>query len=251
MASARRRVWLFDLDNTLHDASSAAFPGINHGMSDYMVRHLGMAPHEADRLRGHYWQRYGATLLGLVRHHGVVPAAFLQHAHALPGLEARLRCHPHDVAALKRLRGRRIVLTNAPRQYAQRVLQALGLAHLFDGLIAMEDMAMFGQLRPKPDARMLRRLAARLRVHPTQCVLVEDTLAHQKAAHGLGMGTVWLQRWLGSAAGQRLARRPVYVDARVGGLLALRRGAHHAVQRHAQRGFPSPAIPVFSSPWGG
>ena len=43
---------------------------------------------------------------------------------------------------------------------------------------------MFGHLRPKPDARMLRRVAARLRCAPSRCVLVEDTLEHQKAARG-------------------------------------------------------------------
>ena len=45
-----------------------------------------------------------------------------------------------------------------------RVLETLGLAHLFDAVITIEDMTMFGMPRPKPDARMLRRLVARLRV---------------------------------------------------------------------------------------
>ena len=60
--------------------------------------------------------------------------------------------------------GSKFILTNAPRAYAERVLGALGIARWFDGVIAIEDMHMFGQLRPKPDARMLRRLVARLRV---------------------------------------------------------------------------------------
>jgi putative hydrolase of the HAD superfamily len=82
-------------------------------------------------------------------------------------------------------------------------------------------MHLFGDLRPKPDARMFRALAARLGVHPARCILVEDTLAHQKAARRVGMGTVWMQRWLrqpgtGSAPGRgRLQRRPAYVDRRI------------------------------------
>jgi FMN phosphatase YigB (HAD superfamily) len=62
-----RRVWLFDLDNTLHDASHAAFGPTSAAMTDYMVTHLGLQRDEATSLRQHYWQRYGATLLGLVR----------------------------------------------------------------------------------------------------------------------------------------------------------------------------------------
>ena len=224
--AARERVWFFDLDNTLHDASHAAFGPTNRAMTDYIVEHLGLGAEEASALRQHYWHHYGATLLGLVRHHGVRAAHFLEQTHRLPGLEAKLRTSAHDRAVLKRLPGRKYVLTNAPRAYALRVLQTLDLLPLFDGVITIEDMAMFGQLRPKPDARMLRTVAARLKVQPSQCVLVEDTLQHQKAARRLGMKTVWLRRWIRSnalAARRDRARRPPYVDRKVNSLLALRR----------------------------
>ena len=213
----RAPVWLFDLDNTLHDASRASFRGINDGMTDYIVRELAMSREEADALRRHYWLRYGATILGLIRHHGVRTHQFLDETHRLPGLEALVRGHPHDLAALRRLRGRRYVLTNAPAQYTARVLDRLGIAGLFDGVIAIEDMHMFGHLRPKPDARMLRRTAAKLKVPASRCVLVEDTLEHQKSARRVGMGTVWMQRWTrsagwGIALATRTHRRPAYVD---------------------------------------
>ena len=78
-----------------------------------------------DALRRRYWQRYGATLLGLVRHHGVKPAHFLHETHRLPGLEQRVRGHAHDLAALRRLPGRKLILTNAPAAYARRVLDVL------------------------------------------------------------------------------------------------------------------------------
>ncbi|MEO8155511.1 MAG: pyrimidine 5'-nucleotidase, partial [Rhizobacter sp.] len=184
------------MDDTLHDASHASFGALHVAMTDYVVRHVGVSLEEAGALRQHYWRRYGATLLGLVRHHGVKPAHFLEETHRLPDLEDRLRSNMHDRAALLRLKGRKFVLTNAPRAYALRVLNALGLMQLFDGVICIEDMRMFGHPRPKPDARMLRHVAARLKVLPSRCVLVEDTLQHQRSAHGIGMRTVWMQRYL-------------------------------------------------------
>jgi len=219
----RPRVWLFDLDDTLHDATRASMDELREAMARYMEQHLALGQAEAQALRTHYWQRYGATLLGLVRHHGVKPAHFLHHTHLLPGLEQRVRRHRHDLAALARLRGRRYILTNAPADYALRVLRTLGIAALFDGLFSIEDMHMFGELRPKPDARMLRRLVARLRVAPAHCVLVEDTLVHQKAARRVGLGTVWMQRWLPPPRAHRSAGRPAYVDRRVGSLRRLTR----------------------------
>ncbi len=226
----RRRVWLLDLDDTLHDASGAVFGPMHAAIGDYIVRHLGVDPDAANRLRAHYWRRYGATLLGLVRHHGVHGPHFLAETHRLPGLEDRLRTSAHDRAALRRLPGRKIVLTNAPADYARRVLGALGLAKLVDGLVAIDDMVMFGQYRPKPDARMLRWLLAALKLPPQRCWLVEDTLAHQKAARRVGLRAVWMQRWIGArrrgtagpGPGVLPCGRPGYVHARIKSLKALR-----------------------------
>jgi len=227
-----KRIWLFDLDDTLHDAASASMPGIHVAMGEYMQRELRLTADEAQALRRRYWQRYGATLLGLVRHHGVKAAHFLHDTHRLPGLEARVSGHRHDLAAIRRLPGHKLILTNAPRDYAMRVLGALRIKHLFDDVISIEDMWMFGHLRPKPDARMLRALCARLRVHPSRCVLVEDTLVHQKAARAVGMATVWMQRYaqhgdsrVPQGASRRTHRpvRPPYVDRVVHQLRALAR----------------------------
>ncbi len=236
-------VWLFDLDNTLHDASHAAFGPTSRAMSEYMTTHLGLEAEAAVALRQHYWRRYGATLLGLVRHHDVKASHFLHETHRLPGLEQRLRTSAHDRAALKRLKGRRFILTNAPRAYALRVLNTLRLADCFEGVISIEDMHMFGHLRPKPDARMFRHVCARLKLRPSRCVLVEDTLEHQKAARGIGMKTAWMQRYLdgryrgtyggtlrnGDNAGAKHfevgvhpCRKPSYVCAKIKSLQALR-----------------------------
>ncbi len=223
------RVWLFDLDDTLHNASQASLPQMMAAMGDYMVQELAIAADEVEALRRSYWQRYGATLLGLVRHHGVRVDHFLHQTHLLPGLEGRVRGHAADLAALRRLPGRKFILTNAPAAYATRVLAVLGIRGWFDGLVSIEDMHMFRHLRPKPDARMLRAVAARLGVPPHRCTLVEDTLVHQKAARSVGMDTVWMQRWLRAGPvvsahkAVRLNRRPPYVDHRVRRLHSLLR----------------------------
>jgi putative hydrolase of the HAD superfamily len=226
-------VWLFDLDDTLHDAANASMPGIHVAMGEYMQRELRLSADEAQALRRRYWLRYGATLLGLVRHHGVKAAHFLHDTHRLPGLEQRVSGHRHDFAAIRRLKGRKLILTNAPRAYALRVLGALRIEQLFDAVISIEDMWMFGSLRPKPDARMLRALCARLRVHPRRCMLVEDTLQHQKAARSIGMRTAWVMRYVrGRAAPLRpRAGRPAYVDRRLPALRALTHGIDAAVRK--------------------
>jgi putative hydrolase of the HAD superfamily len=46
-------------------------------MGDSVADALQSGPDEAHQLNLHYWHRHGATLLGLMRHHGVKPAHFL------------------------------------------------------------------------------------------------------------------------------------------------------------------------------
>ncbi|MFZ4550581.1 MAG: pyrimidine 5'-nucleotidase [Aquabacterium sp.] len=219
-------IWLFDLDNTLHDASRAVFGRLNVSMTDYIEQHLGVPRDEADRLRMHYWRRYGATLLGLERHHGIRAAHFLAQTHVLPGLEGQLHMPKVDRVALARLPGRKFLLTNAPADYAKRVLTALDLVSCFEGVIAIEGMRVFGDLRPKPDARMLRVVLARHRLPASRCVLVEDTVANLKSARRLGLRTVWMQHYLqgnphGPEAGVSLHGRPPWVCARIKKLRAL------------------------------
>ena len=226
-------IWLFDLDNTLHDASKAVFGRLNLSMTDYIVQHLGLARDDADRLRMHYWRRYGATLLGLERHHGIRAAHFLAQTHTLPGLEAQLHIPPVDRAALHSLPGRKFLLTNAPADYAKRVLTALDLASCFEGVISIEGMRVFGDLRPKPDARMMRVVLARHRLPAHRCVLVEDTVANLKSARSLGLRTVWMQHYLrhnphGPELGVPLHGRPSWVCVRIKKLRTLHRWARTA-----------------------
>jgi len=53
------RLWLFDLDNTLHHAGIGIFPRINQQMTDYIVQHLALTPDEAQQLR---WITGSATV---------------------------------------------------------------------------------------------------------------------------------------------------------------------------------------------
>ena len=199
-APARQPVWLFDLDNTLHHASHAIFPQINRLMTAYMARVLGTDEDTASQVRVDYWRRYGATLLGLVRHHGVDPADFLAHAHTFDDLRAMVRAERGLAQLLRALPGRKILLTNAPTAYAREVLKLIGLKRAFMREIAVEHMWVHRRLRPKPDPLMLRRLLARERIAPSRAILVEDTLSHLKRYRRLGIRTVWVTGYLRKVA---------------------------------------------------
>jgi putative hydrolase of the HAD superfamily len=186
-------VWLFDLDNTLHDASHAIFGTIDRRMTDYVERELGVERDEANRLRTLYWRRYGATLLGLVRHHGIDPHHFLRETHDFD-VAALLRAERGLVRLFARLPGRKLLLTNAPLAYAGSVLRELSLHRHFGTRYSIERMRVHGTYRPKPSRLMLRSTLARERIRPSAAVLVEDSVLNLKAARSLGMKTVLITR---------------------------------------------------------
>lgn len=225
-----KMTWLFDLDNTLHDASHAIFPAINLNMNAFIAQVLNEAGAVSDEAavnaaRIAYWQRYGATLLGMVNHHQVRPDDFLREAHRFDDLATMIRAERGLGRLLRRLPGRKILLTNAPRRYSRDVLRHLGLHRHFARHVPIEAMRVHGRLRPKPSKQMLRKLLARERILPHRCILVEDTVGHLKGAKQLGMATAWITQYLagdavrpasaGVRATTRLTKRPIYVDVKV------------------------------------
>lgn len=204
-----RRTWLLDLDDTLHDAQPVIMPRIDAAMNGYVIRHLGLAPEQASALRTHYWKRYGATLLGLVTHHGVDPHHYLRETHPFPDLHRLVRRNPRLHRALGRLPGRRIVVTNGPWHYARAVVRALGIASRIEAIIPIEAMRFAGRFQPKPSTPMMRRLVARLRTRPARCVLVDDSVANLVGARAAGVRTVL-------ATGHNQARKPAGMRTRAG-----------------------------------
>lgn len=209
-APAPAPVWLFDLDNTLHDASAHIFPHINRSMTAYLQEHLGLGRDEANLLRVHYWRRYGATLTGLVRHHGTDPRHFLdathrfEHLHRLMVFERALR------SLLRRLPGRKIVFSNGPQRYANAVVEAMGIRRHFDAIYGIERM----RFHPKPQVQAFRHLLRDHRLDPRRCILIEDSADNLRTAKRLGMKTVLVGR---------RAKSPPYVDLRLASILHLRR----------------------------
>lgn len=187
----RNITWLFDLDDTLHQASRHAFPVIHRAMTQYLMGRLGLSVHEASSLRQHYWQRYGATLSGLVRHHPHIdPHHFLFETHPLDELTAEIHPMPGLRRTLKRLRGQKILFTNGPRAYAETLLAELGVSDCFCAVFGVEDAC----LQPKPAVATYRRLLHRLQLDPRRCVMVEDSSCNLVPAKRLGIKTVWLRR---------------------------------------------------------
>jgi len=204
----QRRVWIFDLDNTLHDASAKIFPSMHEQINAYLRRYLGVDDEGANRLRQRFWRRYGTTLSGLMRHYGTDPHHFLRETHRFPELAGMVEHENALRHALARLGGRRLVFSNAPRHYVESVLRVIGVGRWFDAVYTIEST----RFRPKPALHGFHLLLRTHDLDPQRCAFVDDTLENLRSAKRLGMSTVWVSRQ---------ARRAPFVDLRVASVIEL------------------------------
>jgi putative hydrolase of the HAD superfamily len=117
------RTWLFDLDNTLHNATPHIFPHINRSMRQYIERHLGVDESEATRIRQDYWIRYGATLRRTDAPPRHRPQAFFVGDTSISRSPAHAGFRETDAACLRKLPGKKILFSNAPRHYTDAILK--------------------------------------------------------------------------------------------------------------------------------
>jgi len=192
------RVWVFDLDNTLYPASDL-YDEIGVRMTDYIARALKVDGAEAQVLRERYFHEYGATVVGLARHHGVDAGDFLRDVHTAD--HSVLSADPELRALIAALPGRRIIYTNGGGGHAERVLETLALADLFEVVFDIEA----AELTPKPQQLSYDRLVAASGIDPSQSILVEDTLRNLEPAHAMGFVTALV-------GAVHPDPRPAYVD---------------------------------------
>jgi len=212
-AKSSQHLWLFDLDNTLHDTSHKIFAHINRGMTEAVMEYLEVDEPQAAQIRTRYWKRYGATMIGLVKHHDVDAHAFLHRSHAFD-VRPLIRAERGIRDKLARLPGRKVLVTNAPLHYARNVLKHLGLLRHFHSLWSIEHFKLHGQYRPKPSAAILRHILACEGVSAHRTVLVEDTLENLRGARRAGLRTVHVFHPSTPFAKGRNGRAS-YVDLRV------------------------------------
>jgi putative hydrolase of the HAD superfamily len=176
--------WIFDLDETLYDRQSGVLSEMEGRIETYLMQTTGQALADVVKLREDMREQHGSTLAALLAQGGSDVEAYLAHVHDVP-LDA-LKPDPALRAALDRLPGRRLIHTNAPGFHAERVLEALGVADMFESVFHCS--AAEYVLKPHKDAT--DRILACYGLNPMTCAFFEDREANLAYPSERGMTTV-------------------------------------------------------------
>jgi putative hydrolase of the HAD superfamily len=176
--------WVFDLDNTLYPHHLNLWQQVDERIRAFVADFLKISKDEAFRLQKDYYKRYGTTMRGLMAEHGLNPDDYLEYVHQID--HSPLVPNPELGAALEKLPGRKLILTNGTRKHADAVMKRLEIDHHFEDVF---DIAA-ADLDPKPLPQVYERFLKRHDVDPRQSAMFEDLARNLEVPHALGMITV-------------------------------------------------------------
>jgi putative hydrolase of the HAD superfamily len=176
--------WVFDLDNTLYPPHLNLWQQVDDRIRQYIARFLNVTHEEAFRVQKDYYKRYGTTMRGLMTEHGLEPDDFLDFVHRID--HSPLEPDPTLGAALEKLAGRKLILTNGTRKHAHAVMRRLAVHQHFEDIF---DIVAAG-LEPKPSRQTYEVFLARHGVDPQRSAMFEDLARNLLVPHALGMTTI-------------------------------------------------------------
>ncbi len=181
---AHVETWVFDLDNTLYPHHLNLWQQVDERIRDYISTFLKVAKEDAFRIQKDYYKRYGTSMRGLMIEHGMHPDDFLDYVHRID--HSPIEPNPALGAALERLAGRKLILTNGTRKHADAVMRRLAVHEHFEDVFDI----VAAELAPKPMAQTYDRFLARHGVDPRKAAMFEDLARNLTIPHALGMTTV-------------------------------------------------------------
>jgi putative hydrolase of the HAD superfamily len=176
--------WVFDLDNTLYPHHVNLWHQVDARIGEFVSAFLGVSAEEARRIQKDYYRRYGTTMRGMMTEHGVRADDYLAYVHQID--HSPLEPNPAMGAAIAKLPGRKLILTNGSTDHAGKVLERLGIAAHFEAVFDI----IAAELEPKPAAQTYRKFLALHQVDPASSAMFEDLARNLVVPHQLGMTTV-------------------------------------------------------------
>src|ERR1700755_2900328 len=183
-AFAHIDTWVFDLDNTLYPHHVNLWQQVDARIGEFVSAWLKVSPIEARRIQKDYYLRYGPTMRGMMTEHGVRADDYLAYVHQID--HSPLQPNPAMGAAIAKLPGRKLILTNGSTDHEDKVLERLGIGSHFEAVFDI----IAAELEPKPAPQTYRRFLDLHRVDPARSAVFEDSARNIAVPHQLGMTTV-------------------------------------------------------------
>src|SRR5262249_17332216 len=150
-AFAHIETWGFDLDNTLYPHHLNLWQQVDDRIPNYVAKFLGTTHDQAFRKQKDFYRRYGTTMRGMMVEHGMNPDDFLDYVHQID--HSPIEPNPSLGAALERLPGRKLILTNGTRAHADAVMKRLAIDRHFEDVFDLVCRLLLEKKKKNVDTR--------------------------------------------------------------------------------------------------
>ncbi|MDR2766694.1 MAG: pyrimidine 5'-nucleotidase [Treponema sp.] len=176
----------FDLDNTLYPASLGLEKAVNRRVNEYIAEMLGLSMEDAWALRKERIKArgYGTTIEWLVAEKKFDRARLEQYFAYIHPLDDADPLSPDPALRSLLLSFKRpmAILTNSPREHAERVLDRLALRDIFTSIFDIRYNGLKG--KPSPDA--FERAFKAAGTTAQNCLFVDDSYPYVEGYRRLG-----------------------------------------------------------------
>jgi putative hydrolase of the HAD superfamily len=161
---------LFDLDNTLYSARYGLEDKVSRRVADFLSARLGLPWEQALALRRERIKNYGTTMEWLRSEMGFTDINSYYAAIHPEGEEDALPPDPALGSFLQNLNLPLAVLTNSPREHADRILKKLGITDLFTYIFDIR----WNGLKGKPQPDVFKRALEAMGSGPEETLFIDD-----------------------------------------------------------------------------
>ena len=178
--------WIFDLDNTLYSADSGIFQQVHQLMGKFIKGFLNVDLNKAKEIQKKFYKEHGTTLRGLMDNYGVDPDHFLSEVHKLD--YSIVSSNDKLNQEIKKLKGRKIIYTNANMEHTLNVLKRIKLNNFFDEIF---DIKMANYI-PKPAIKPYEQIIKDFNLNPTTSAMFDDIAKNLVPAKKVGFTSIWI-----------------------------------------------------------
>jgi len=177
---------LIDLDDTTYPTSVGVWPILTERVFQYMLDIVGIPKDEIPEKRERLFMEHGTTMRGLNIEYGIDVEDYLEYVHEVD-LSMIVQPDPHLREVLISLPQEKWIFTNASRQHANNVLELLGIAEQFLGVIDVMDTEPWCKPHAEAFEIALKLAGGPL---PEETLFVDDLEVNLDAAKKLGIQTL-------------------------------------------------------------
>ncbi len=181
------RYIIFDLDNTLYPKESGLLDQINQQIDWYIGQKMQIPESKISMIRFDYCNKYGTTLGGMVVHNKIDPEEYINYVYNV-NVADFLKPDPLIDKILSELEIKKVVFSNSPLKYIEKVLDILNIRKYFDKIYDIHFCNYIG----KPNLSSYYKVLADLGVEGRDCLFIDDTPVNVLGGEATGITSIFI-----------------------------------------------------------